>query len=91
MKKILPLILLVLIQTAAISQIRMRDYGIETGIFKPGKNNAITDVPGVKVGHKTLIQGEDMRTGVTAIIPHEGNLFQQKTPAAIYVGRASFS
>lgn len=86
MKKILPLMLLVLIQTAAISQNRIRDYGIETGIFKPGKNNAITDVPGVKVGHKTLIQGEDMRTGVTAIIPHEGNLFQQKTPAAIYVG-----
>ncbi|MDP3398931.1 MAG: P1 family peptidase [Bacteroidales bacterium] len=86
MKKILPLIMLVFLQTAALSQNRMRDYGIETGIFKPGINNAITDVPGVKVGHKTLVQGDDMRTGVTAIIPHDGNLFQKKTPAAIYVG-----
>ncbi|MDO9680952.1 MAG: P1 family peptidase, partial [Bacteroidales bacterium] len=86
MKNILPLIMLVLLQTAALSQNRMRDYGIETGIFKPGINNAITDVPGVKVGHKTLVQGDDMRTGVTAIIPHDGNLFQKKTPAAIYVG-----
>lgn len=68
------------------AQQRMRDYGIETGIFKPGSSNAITDVAGVKVGHKTIIKGDDIRTGVTAIIPHEGNLFKLKTPAAIYVG-----
>ena len=68
------------------AQSRMRDYGVVTGIFKPGKYNAITDVSGVKVGHKTLIRGEDIRTGVTAIIPHDGNLFKLKTPAAIYVG-----
>ena len=68
------------------AQNRMRDYGVETGIFKPGKNNAITDVAGIKVGHTTIIIGEDIRTGVTAIIPHEGNLFKIKTPAAIYVG-----
>jgi D-aminopeptidase len=68
------------------AQTRMRDYGVETGIFKPGKNNAITDVAGIKVGHKTIINGEDIRTGVTAIIPHEANLFKLKTPAAIYVG-----
>jgi D-aminopeptidase len=86
MKKLIPLALLLILTSAATSQIRMRDFGIETGIFKPGKFNAITDVPGVRVGHKTLIAGDDMRTGVTAIIPHEGNLFQKKTPAAIYVG-----
>jgi len=74
------------VSTLSFSQERVRDYGIEIGIFKPGKFNAITDVPGVKVGHKTLYGGEDMRTGVTAIIPHEGNLFRQKMPAAIFVG-----
>ncbi len=68
------------------AQNRMRDYGVETGIFKPGRNNAITDVAGIKVGHTTIIKGEDIRTGVTAIIPHDGNLFKLKTPAAIYVG-----
>ena len=64
---------------------RLRDYGITPGIFEPGQWNAITDVPGVTVGHVTLI-GNDMRTGVTAIVPHQGNLFTQKTPAAVYVG-----
>ena len=65
---------------------RLRDLGIEIGHFKPGKNNAITDVPGVKVGHSTLILGKNVRTGVTAILPHNGNIFQEKVPAAIYVG-----
>ncbi len=65
---------------------RMRDYGINTGIFKTGQYNAITDVPGVTVGHVTKIEGEDMRTGVTAIIPHQGNIFRNKIPAAIYAG-----
>lgn len=65
---------------------RMRDYGIEYGIFKTGKYNAITDVKGVKVGHVTLFSGDDMRTGVTAILPHSGNLFRLKTPAAVYIG-----
>ncbi len=68
------------------SQNRLREHGIITGIFKPGKFNAITDVPGVLVGHKTIIDGDDIRTGVTAIIPHSGNLFRKKVPAAIYVG-----
>jgi D-aminopeptidase len=68
------------------SQERLRDHGIEIGIFKPGRFNAITDVPGVKVGHKTIIEGDDIRTGVTAIIPHPGNLFRSKVPAAIYIG-----
>ena len=65
---------------------RLRDYGIELGVLRPGPLNAITDVPGVRVGHTTLNSGEEVRTGVTAILPHSGNLFQSKVPAAIYVG-----
>lgn len=65
---------------------RMRDYGIVTGIFKTGQYNAITDVPGVTVGQITCIKGDDMRTGVTAIVPHQGNIFKNKIPAAIYAG-----
>ena len=65
---------------------RARDFGIEPGILTPGKYNAITDVKGVKVGHKTLIKGDSVRTGVTVIIPHEGNIFQEKVPAAVFVG-----
>lgn len=65
---------------------RARDYGIKIGVLSPGRLNAITDVPGVKVGHTTLIKGNSIRTGVTAIIPHSGNLFQQKVPAAIFAG-----
>lgn len=65
---------------------RIRDYGIEPGVLKPGSLNAITDVKGVKVGHYTLIEGDSIRTGVTALLPHSGNLFQQKVPAAIYIG-----
>jgi D-aminopeptidase len=65
---------------------RARDIGIITGILPPGKNNAITDVAGVRVGHATLIRGDNVRTGVTAILPHPGNLFQEKVPAAIFVG-----
>lgn len=65
---------------------RARDYGINIGLLKPGKNNAITDVDGVKIGQVTKIIGDNIRTGVTAILPHEGNLFQLKVPAAIYIG-----
>lgn len=64
---------------------RLREFGIKTGILSPGPLNAITDVPGVKVGQVTLIEGDNIRTGVTAILPHEGNIFQQKVPGAIYV------
>ena len=70
----------------ANGQKRMRDFGINTGIFKTGENNAITDVPGVTVGHVTCIVGDDIRTGVTAIVPHQGNIFQKKVPAGIYAG-----
>jgi len=65
---------------------RARDYGIEIGILRTGSNNAITDVPGVKVGQVTLWEGDSVRTGVTAILPHEGNIFQHKVPAGIFVG-----
>ena len=65
---------------------RARDFGVETGILPTGKWNAITDVPGVMVGHKTLMIGDSVRTGVTAILPHDGNIFQEKVPAAVFVG-----
>lgn len=65
---------------------RAADLGLKIGVMQPGKLNAITDVKGVRVGHTTLIKADSIRTGVTAIIPHEGNLFQQKVTAAIYVG-----
>jgi D-aminopeptidase len=65
---------------------RVRELGITPGVLPVGKWNAITDVPGVKVGHVTLIEGQDVRTGVTAILPHGGNLFQEKAPAGIVVG-----
>ena len=65
---------------------RARDIGIEVGVLKPGKWNAITDVLGVKVGHTTVIKGDSIRTGITAVLPHDGNLFQNKVPAAVFVG-----
>ncbi len=65
---------------------RARELGIVPGIFPTGKWNAITDVAGVKVGHVTLIEGDDIRTGVTAILPHDGNVYQDKVPAGIAVG-----
>jgi D-aminopeptidase len=65
---------------------RARDVGVVVGIFQPGANNAITDVAGVTVGHATVIQGDSIRTGVTAIIPHAGNLYAEPVPAWIYLG-----
>jgi D-aminopeptidase len=67
---------------------RARDIGIHIGIFQPGIHNAITDVDGVRVGHRTIIEGNDIRTGVTAIFPHRGNIFLEKVPAAIELGNA---
>lgn len=71
---------------AAHAQHRLRDYGITIGLLPPGALNSITDVEGVKVGHTTLIVGDSIRTGVTAIIPHGGNIFREKVPAAIHIG-----
>ncbi|MEO8810993.1 MAG: P1 family peptidase, partial [Rhodanobacter sp.] len=72
--------------SASAQHLNLRDYGIAIGVMQPGTWNAITDVPGVAVGQKTLIEGDDIRTGVTAILPHAGNIFQHKVPAAVYVG-----
>ncbi|MGQ4659574.1 P1 family peptidase [Lysobacter sp. F6437] len=71
---------------ASAQQKILRDHGITIGVLQPGQWNAITDVPGVEVGHKTLVRGDDIRTGVTAVLPHGGNIFQDKVPAAVYVG-----
>jgi D-aminopeptidase len=71
--------------TARADGCRVRDTGLEIGILPPGPLNAITDVAGVRVGHVTIIEGDNIRTGVTAILPHGGNLFQDKVAAAVYV------
>lgn len=67
---------------------RARDLGLGPGVFAPGPLNAITDVEGVRVGHVTLSTGDAVRTGVTAIVPHAGNVFQQKVAGAVFVGNA---
>ena len=67
---------------------RARDIGLAPGVFAPGPLNAITDVSGVRVGHATLIAGDAIRTGVTVIVPHAGNLFQDKVAGAVFVGNA---
>src|SRR4029450_2957767 len=67
---------------------RARDIGLAPGGFPPGPLNAITDVTGVEVGHTTIIEGDNVRTGVTAILPHGGNLFQDKVAGAVFVGNA---
>jgi D-aminopeptidase len=89
MKRPIIMILVLLItglSSGAQERKRIREYGICPGTFKTGTWNAITDVAGVTVGHSTLIRGKSVRTGVTVISPHEGNLFQQKVPAAVSVG-----
>jgi len=65
---------------------RARDIGLKVGVFQPGQNNAITDVAGVRVGHATVITAPNVRTGVTAILPHPGNPYMSRVPAAIHVG-----
>jgi D-aminopeptidase len=67
---------------------RARDIGLAPGVFTPGPNNAITDVSGVRVGQTTLVTGDSVRTGVTVIVPHPGNVFQEKVPGAVFVGNA---
>src|SRR5688572_15423086 len=65
---------------------RARELGITVGVLPTGTLNAITDVQGVLVGHTTLVRGDNVRTGVTAILPHNGNLFREKVPGAVFVG-----
>jgi len=67
---------------------RAREAGVEVGILPPGPLNAITDVSGVMVGHQTQIRGDNVRTGLTVILPHNGNLFREKVPGAVFIGNA---
>src|SRR5437016_14127246 len=67
---------------------RAREAGVIVGVLQPGSLNAITDVGGVAVGHTTVIRGDNVRTGVTAILPHNGNLFREKVPGAVFIGNA---
>jgi D-aminopeptidase len=67
---------------------RARDVGVVVGIFEPGPLNAITDVAGVRVGHATVTAGDSVRTGVTAIVPHGGDVFHERVPAAVHVANA---
>lgn len=85
-QKLLTLIIIMTTLQGLSQNKRLRDYGIEIGVLKSGTINAITDVPGVMVGHETIIHGDSIRTGVTAILPHGDNIYQLKVPAAIYIG-----
>lgn len=77
---------LLLLISAHAQKKRARELGIQIGVLPTGLHNAITDVAGVKVGHTTLVKGDSVRTGVTAILPFDGNIFQHKVPAGIFVG-----
>ncbi len=84
-------LLLLLVLNAGWSQggrPRARDIGLKPGVFPAGRLNAITDVAGVRVGHATLVEGDSVRTGVTAILPGDWNLFREKVPGAVFVGNA---
>ena len=79
-------LLLLALPVPAQERPRARDIGLTVGIFEPGQHNAITDVPGVLVGHATVVEPPNVRTGVTAILPHGGNAYLSRVPAAIHVG-----
>ena len=83
---------LVVIATSAVfaqsERPRARELGLAPGVFAPGPLNAITDVAGVSVGHVTLTEGDTVRTGVTVVVPHAGNVFQDKVPGAVFIGNA---
>jgi D-aminopeptidase len=94
-KKILAAVVCLLVTATTVAQnkpsdVRPRasDLGLKVGILPTGPLNAITDVAGIEVGHTTIIRGDDIRTGVTAILPHPGNLFREKVPGAVFVGNA---
>ncbi|HET9743594.1 MAG TPA: P1 family peptidase [Terriglobales bacterium] len=67
---------------------RAREAGVRIGVLSPGPLNSITDVTGVLVGQTTIVRGDNIRTGVTAILPHAGNMFQEKVPGAVFIGNA---
>lgn len=86
---IFTLILATLVSTSAAAQNqrpRARDIGVAPGVFPTGPRNAITDVAGVAVGQVTLVEGDSVRTGITAILPHQGNMYRERVPAALHVG-----
>ena len=92
-KKILSAMALLLIASVTIAQNmapntrpRASDLGLKVGILPTGPLDAITDVAGVEVGHTTIIRGDDVRTGVTAVVAHPGNLYREKVPGAVFVG-----
>ena len=92
-RKLLAAAALFLLTASAVAQSapssarpRASDLGLKVGILPTGPLNAITDVAGIAVGHTTIIHGDDLRTGVTAIVPHPGNLYREKVPGAIFVG-----
>ena len=94
MQKIFVLVLICIISAVTFAQSNMtknnrpraREMGLKIGILPTGTINSITDVSGVRVGHSTAFRNENVRTGVTAILPHGGNLFQEKVPGAVFVG-----
>jgi len=88
MKKLTALLLLLIMTSSANMQNRprARELGVVVGILPTGTLNAITDVDGVLIGHTTIVRGDNIRTGVTAILPHGGNLFREKVPGAVFVG-----
>lgn len=81
---------MLLVTSVATAQTRptARDLGVAPGVMSPGPLNAITDVDGVRVGQVTIVRGDDVRTGVTAVVPHAGNVFREKVPGAVFVGNA---
>src|SRR3954469_12766086 len=78
--------LMLIVSSADAQRARARDLGVKPGVFAPGALNAITDVAGVRVGQTTIVEGDGVRTGVTAILPHAGNLYAERVPAALHVG-----
>lgn len=80
------LLVLVLAATSSHAQVRARELGVSPGVLATGPLNAITDVPGVRVGHTTVVDGDSVRTGVTAILAHDGNAYLDRVPAAVWVG-----
>jgi D-aminopeptidase len=71
-----------------LTRLRARDMGVRIGVLPTGPLNTITDVAGVLVGQTTIIRGDNIRTGVTAILPHEGNLFRNRVSGAVFIGNA---
>src|SRR3712207_787409 len=88
MRRIVLLLVLIASVPALAQRPRTTDLGVVAGVLPRGPLNAITDVAGVLVGYTTIVRGENVRTGVTAVLPHGGNLFREKVPGAVFAGNA---